>query len=129
MGADSGKLFEEGFLSMWLIVRSVLFSAGTLATVAAQPGIGSKYGSRDPLVCGSKTEPTRGAPSGQRLVDLVRCGSGGERVYWDQLYLLENVKVEIGKARPYQPTDKANKLDPSKPVYPIRGSFDKYQCN
>jgi hypothetical protein len=26
-------------------------------------------------------------------------------------------------------TDRGRKLDPSKPVYPIRGSYDKYQCD
>jgi len=107
----------------------LVLSAVAAQNLAAQAGVGAKFGSRDPFVCASKTEPTSGPPSGQRLVELLRCGSGGERVYDGQLYLLENVKAEIGKGRPYQITDFARKLDPSKPVYPIRGSFDKYQCS
>jgi hypothetical protein len=114
---------------MRILIVAVAMSAGAAGDACAQAGVGATYGSREPFVCNSMKEPTTGAPSGQRLVDLVRCGSAGERVYDRQLYLLENVKVEIGKGRPYQPTDKAHKLDPSKPVYPIRGSYDKYQCD
>jgi hypothetical protein len=114
---------------MQFIVLALVISAAMSEVLSGQAGVGAKYGSRDPYVCQSMKEPTSGAPSGQRLIDLVRCGSGGERLYSGQLYLLENVKVQIGKGRPYQPTDKAHKLDPSKPVYPIRGSYDKYQCD
>jgi hypothetical protein len=113
---------------MRFVLFAMVMSAGVAGSLSAQPGIGAKFGSRDPFVCKSKTQPASGAPSGQQLVDLIRCGSAGERVYDGQLYLLENVKAEIGKGRPYVYTDYGHKLDPSKPVYPIRGSFDKYQC-
>jgi hypothetical protein len=115
--------------SMRMIGNILIVLACAAGSLSAQTGVGAKYGARDPYACKSLKEPSSGAPSGQRLVDLVRCGSAGERVYDNQLYLLESVTVEIGKGRPYQPTDLSHKLDPSKPVYPIRGSYEKYQCD
>src|SRR5690348_861356 len=111
-----------------LTTLTIVLCASTFA--AAQAGTGAKFGTRDPHTCASKKEPTSGAPSGARLEELVRCGSGGEKVYDGQLFLLENLKAEIGKGRPYQASDSlAHNIDPSQPVYPIRGSFDKYQCD
>ncbi|MDQ6759380.1 MAG: hypothetical protein M3Z32_05865, partial [Acidobacteriota bacterium] len=50
-------------------------------------------------------------------------------VYNTDLYLLENVKVEIGKGRPYHASDSlAQNIDPSQSVYPIHGSYDEFQC-
>src|SRR5689334_19773315 len=112
--------------------RKFLFTVSLLAVTAgsiyAQQGTGARFGARDPFLCASKKEPVNGSPSGQRLKDLVRCGSGGERVYQNQLYLFEDLNVEIGVGRPYKVSDRAPEMDPSKPVYPIRGSFNKYQC-
>lgn len=104
--------------------------AAAAALVAAEPGVGAKYESRDPFVCASRKEPASGAPSANRLKDLVRCGTGGERVASQMLYLLENLQVEVGKGRPYQASDRqSHNIDPSFPVYPIRGSYDRYQCS
>ena len=61
---------------------------GILPLAQAQPGAGRPYEARDPFVCASKVEPKTGAPSGDRLRDLVRCGRGGEKVYDGDLYLL-----------------------------------------
>src|SRR5690348_3706071 len=95
-----------------------------MPSLASEPDMGA----RDPHACASK-EPASGAPSGDRLKELILCGKSGERVYDQDLYLLANVQVEIGKSRPYQTSDSlAQNIDPSQPVYPIRGSYDKYQC-
>jgi hypothetical protein len=112
---------------MKVLLMAFLAAAGIL--VAAEPNVGEKYESRNPFVCASKKEPANGAPSVNRLKDLVRCGTGGERVTSQMLYLLENLKVEVGKGRPYQASDRQSQnIDPSLPVYPIRGSYDRYQC-
>jgi len=47
-----------------------------------------------------------------------------------KLYLLENIKVEVGKGRPFQPSDlNFPDIDNSQPLYPIRGSYDWYVCH
>jgi len=46
------------------------------------------------------------------------------------LYLYENVQLEIGKGRPFQVSDQlSTDADPSQPQYPVRGTADMYQCS
>ena len=88
----------------------------------------AKYDARDPLVCPSKREPTQGAPSPEQARRYFLCHR--ERELDDfTLWLFEDVKVEIGKGRPYSPAiDRYRDIDPEETVYPIRGRFTHYAC-
>jgi hypothetical protein len=55
-----------GFLAM------VVTIASTLELAHGQPGIGSRYGSRDPSVCKSQKEPATGAPSPSQIADYLK---------------------------------------------------------
>jgi len=46
------------------------------------------------------------------------------------LHLVDNVKVQVGSGRPFKArTDVNSEIDPSQPVYPIRGSYVRYACD
>jgi hypothetical protein len=117
---------------MRTLLGVMLVFAGALAPAYGQTGVGAKYGSRDPFVCKSKKDPAKGTPSPSQIKDYVRCDvqlGEGVHIPGNNLYLLDNVQVEIGKGRPYQVSDmNLRDIDSSQPVYPIRGSYDKYQC-
>jgi len=105
-------------------------AAAAINVLARETGVGAKYGTRDPVSCQSRKLPAKGAPSPELAALYFKCGR--ERVSHDSsnsLDLFENVKVEIGKGRPYNASDSSlTDIDPSLPVYPIRGSFDVYAC-
>jgi hypothetical protein len=96
----------------------------------AQPGAGAKYGARDPHTCSSTMEPAKGAPSPEQAAKYVACA--GETVGMSSnLFLLENVKVEVGKGIPWMELDRPSRptdADTKSLVYSIRGSYTKYQC-
>src|SRR5262249_35686950 len=101
-----------------------------LASVAmhAQPGVGTVYGTRNPITCKSTKEPLKGGLSTQQAALYVRCGREGiESDSHHNLFLLENVQLEVGKGRPYEAADHANDIDPAQLVYPVRGVMDVYQ--
>lgn len=106
-----------------------LFVLGATGFVAySQSGAGKAYDTRDPFTCKSKQEPTKGAPSGSQLRDLVLCSN--ERAAGGYIGLFQNLKVDIGKSRPYSSwSDSGNSnIDNSQPVYPIRGTAEFYSC-
>ena len=109
-----------------LALLVVLAGAGVLAQ--GQTGIGKTYHSRDPFVCKSMKEPARGAPSPSQARDYIRCAN--EKIWGSGLLLYENVQVEVGKSRPYSAgaDSGAGEIDPSQPVYPVRGTWDSYTC-
>ncbi|MGD0345475.1 MAG: hypothetical protein ABSA85_01900 [Terracidiphilus sp.] len=108
-----------------------LILCGASQLLNAQPGIGAQYFTRDPITCSSKKAPASGAPSPAQAALYVRCDPSGEGLFGGNLFLLENVKVEIGSGRPFQPGSDIGmfQIDIRQPVYPIRGSFLRYQCS
>ena len=84
----------------WLLVLSTFL----VNEAYGQPqALGAVYGTRDPAVCKSKKEPATGAPSVQQAILYFRCekekvGGGSDT----NLYLFENVQLEVGKGRPFQ---------------------------
>jgi hypothetical protein len=110
----------------------LLTLTATALTVFAQPGSGARFGARDPKVCASTKEPKRGAPSPDQLKQYVICQSEkftGTPGTGQLLYLMSDVTVEVAKPRPFQMrTDAWSDIDPSEPVYPIRGSYVSWQC-
>ena len=110
------------------LMITVFAALGFLQLLNAQTGVGAKYGARDPVTCRSKKEPAKGAPTPEQVKLYVMCEAEG--VKFDYLHLYENVQVEIGKARPFNPSTDSLKSDAdvNSPVYPIRGSYDGYSC-
>jgi hypothetical protein len=108
---------------------------GTNAKQTAAPnkamgnGPGAPFNARDPRICSDTKNPLSGGPSSDQAKQYVICGLEGVKV--DALYLVEDVKVDIGAARAYSVRSEANAgdIDPKFPVYPLRASFNQYQCD
>ena len=95
---------------------------------AGAAGEGKPYGARDPVTCGSTAAPASGGPSAAQAARYVACGV--EKVSSGNLYLVSDVKVQVGAPRPFLPrVDSGVDVDTSKQVYPIRGSFRRYICD
>lgn len=90
--------------------------------------IGEKHGSREPRTCADKKAPARGAITAALATKYVICER--EKVSGQYLYLVENVKVEVGGGRPYNPNSDLNvpEINVRLPIYAIRGSLTSYQC-
>lgn len=100
----------------------------TLGAVGQQ-GVGTKYGARDPQTCPSRKEPTKGVLTPQQATKYLICGVESESR--GLLYLMQAVKVEIGKGTPYRDLSSIHRpgnADTDGLVYQIRGSYQKYQC-
>ena len=109
-----------------LAAIAAIFLLGAFNSTFAQ-GVGAKYGSRDPRTCADKKSPKSDAPSSAQAAQYVICSS--EHIIND-LYLVENVTVQVGKGRPYNIREDINfpDIDTKLPVYPVRGSLTKYSC-
>ena len=121
------KQINQRWQSVLPAAIATIFLLGAFGSIFAQPGSGAKYGARDPRTCVDKTAPKTGALSSAQAAQYVVCSS--EYVIND-LYLVENVTVQIGKGRPYNIREDINfpDIDTKFPVYPIRGSLTKYDC-
>jgi hypothetical protein len=107
------------------------FGAFSGAAIAQEnKSINARYGSRDPRTCEDTKAPARGAITAALALKYLNCqmeyvsGSG-------DLYLVENVKVEVGGGIPYAAImgqRSLSEIDVKHPVYPIRGSLLRYQC-
>lgn len=107
---------------------AIIFLLGAFGSAFAQ-GIGAKYGSREPQTCADTKAPAKGAITAAQAAPYVICSQEG--VQGDLLYLVENVKVTVGGGRAYNSFSDsyATDIDTNALVYPIRGSYDKYQCH
>ncbi|MBZ5607380.1 MAG: hypothetical protein LAP38_03915 [Acidobacteriia bacterium] len=108
------------------------FLALSGSILAQDKSVGATYGTREPITCKSTKDPAKGPLSAQQAALYVRCGREGISRHsgGDLLYLYENVAFEVAKGRPYQTSDSLlTDIDPSLPVYPIRGTFDLYSCS
>jgi hypothetical protein len=91
---------------------------------------GMLYGTREPKACPTRTAPAKGAPSAEQAKQYVVCES--ESVFGNSLFLVTNVKVQVAPtSHPPNQFVKEMKgdLDPSQPVWDIRGSLTQYQCS
>ena len=118
-----------------LIMRRCFFPLLIVAVpqfIYAQ-GVGAKFGARDPHTCNSRKEPAKGTLTAEQVKKYFFCDQ--ERVWTGAttfLNLVTDVKVEIGKGRPFnRSTDgfQNSDIDASEMVYPIRGGFTKWQCS
>lgn len=99
------------------------------APVRQPKTVGEVYGSREPRVCEDTKAPARGAITAVLALRYLNCQM--DRVSGETLYLVENVKVEVGGGIPYaaiRGQRSLNEIDVNSPVYPIRGSVLRYQC-
>ncbi len=115
---------NHGFLKLGI--------AFTLTTLVAfgQQGVGTKYGARDPKSCPSQKEPTKGVLTPQQAAKYLTCGV--EKESRGLLYLMQDVKVEIGKGTPFRDLANINRpgtADPDGSIYQIRGSYKQYACS
>lgn len=104
-----------------------LFVFISILSVSAQ-NIGARYGSRNPRTCANTKAPVSGPLTAQQAMQYVICGYEKEEQIIDlSLYLVDNIKLELGNSRPYQPyTDSYPDIDVRSPIYPIRGSCTTY---
>lgn len=87
----------------------------------------NRFGARDPRTCKDTKAPTKGAITAALALKYINCQAEG--ISSNLLYLVENVKVEVGGGVPYDPTLGAfESINVRVPLYPIRGSLLKYQC-
>jgi len=107
-------------------ITTILLLGASHSTFAQ--GIGAKYNSRDPRTCADATLPKTGAPSAAQAAAYVICENEG--VNSDKLYFVDDVKVQVGAGRRYNPREDINfsGIDTKFLVYPIRGSYKSYQC-
>jgi hypothetical protein len=126
-GALSRFLNWDDFLSMKLKLLGLLLALG--APLSAQSGIGAKYGTRDPHACANMKAPAKGVLSPAQALQYFTCVTEG--VSGDNLYLVTDAKIEVGKGTPFKELgggSRPGNADVDGIVYQIRGSYKKYQC-
>lgn len=104
-------------------------NAATATVAQEKKTIGERYGSRDPRTCEDTKAPAKGAITAAFALKYLNCQM--ERVSGGHLYLVENVKVEVGGGISYAAIighRSFPEIDVKHPVYPIRGSYLGYQC-
>ncbi len=134
-------------MKRFLLASTLMALAFTLSLAAVQPsvaddakseekllkpdkGVGTKYGARDPRKCESTRPPETGAPSAAQARAYLISGHEHEtgNDTFATLKLLEDVKLEIGKGRPYDHPEGGNDIDTRELVYPVRGSYTAWTC-
>jgi hypothetical protein len=96
---------------------------------SAQTAKLNRFGARDPRTCADTKAPAKGAITAAHALKYLNCQMEG--IWSNDLYLVENVKVEVGDGMSYagiRGQYSLNQIDVNHPVYPIRGSLVKYQC-
>lgn len=123
------KRINKSWKSFVLTTIATFIVLGASISVFPQNGIGKKYNSRDPRECSETPSKTK-APTIAEAVASVICNSEHEAGI-ETLYLVDDVKItQIGKGTPYKRGSYANisDIDLDYLIYPIRGSYKKYQC-
>ncbi len=120
----------------WLAL--LMFAVGGLASgpvtagpnvMTQKPGVGAKFGSRDPYACASTVAPKSGPISAALASQYFTCGF--EHINEDgYLFLAEHATVQVGRGVPFREAGlyETGNIDPNGKVYAIRGSYDQYLC-
>lgn len=88
----------------------------------------NKYGAREPRTCADTKAPATGPITAALAQKYLN--SQMESYSGNDLWLVENVKVEVGGGVPYTPNlGSFQEIDVKVPLYPIRGSYLQYQCH
>ena len=97
--------------------------------VAGARGDGTRWNARGPVIqCADIS--TSQLPPVEAIIDLVRC-EREEINYSDELWLLENVSVRVGKGRANAGRGEFMTMpdaDTSKQVYDLQGSWTSFVC-
>ena len=102
---------------------------GVTTSTKGKRSIGETYSSREPRTCDDTQAPARGAITAALALKYLNCQM--EYISMRHLYLVENVKVQVGGGISYASImgqRSFSEIDVRTPVYPIRGSFLQYQC-
>ena len=125
------KQIYKHWQSSLLATITIILAFGAFSASLAQEKklIGGKYGTRELPNCEDKTAPTKGALTAALAEKYVNCKH--ETIIYGDLYLLEDVKVQVGAGRPYNSiTDSLyTDIDVTALIYPLRGSYVQYQCS
>ncbi len=115
--------------SILLAAIAAIFLFSAFGSTFAQPGSGAKFGSRDLTTCADTKAPTKGAITAELAAKYARCTY--EKADTNSIGLLEDVKIQVGGAVPFNPKTYpyATDVDPKSPVYPLRGSYKTYTCD
>lgn len=120
---DAGKLRR---LIGSLSALPLLVLSASAAPAADDP---AHYGTRASAVCEDRSQPEGDTPMTVELATrYVRCGIDAFSLSY--LYLAENIKLQLGKPRPYRMEEDylRSNIDTDALVWPVRGSYDRYQC-
>lgn len=124
------QINKNGYSSLLATIVIVLMFGAFSATIAQDDkSIGAKYGSREPRTCADTKAPAKGAITAALAAKYLNCQM--ERLSSGDLYLVENVKVQVGGGVPYAAIigqRSLSEIDVKYPVYPVRGSLLLYQC-
>lgn len=123
----------ENRLSTLFASAAIFACASFIALLASgahaqTQSLGAKYGTREPAKCAVMTKPAKGAPSNAQALEYLKCTM--ERESGSNLFLLQDLTVQVApKGRRYNPRAPISNIDTDYPVYDIRGSFVRYQCD
>ncbi|HYE00028.1 MAG TPA: hypothetical protein VEH84_11645 [Alphaproteobacteria bacterium] len=110
------------------MMRQALTCLAILLPAAAEAGPGAAYNARDPVECEALTGEA--PPTPEQAARNIRCQREVETAT-EELWLMENVKVQLGKPVPYITMYNVIRMeaaDVDKPVHPIRGSWTWSVC-
>jgi hypothetical protein len=109
----AGPLFALAFT-----LSSLSFSS------SASAATGADFGTRSPRTCA----PVKSQPTVQQMAALVQCSQ--EKFFNGDVMILDQVKVQAGSARAYEPRSDGGheNIDVRANIIPIRGSFINYVC-
>jgi hypothetical protein len=91
-----------------------------------QASVSGPYGAREPATC-TAADQAAGKPTAAQVAQYIRCTIEG--IADGALFLIENIQVrEIGDAEQFDASFFPD-IDTRQPVYPIRGSLLRYNCD
>lgn len=107
-----------------------IVSLASLAT-PANAGMQELYGTREPLACGPFQAMSGATLSNDEAARIYQCAFERDAMGMaSTLFLIEDLAVQVGRPRPFGQVADYNlrDADPSRDVYPIRGTLTKVQC-
>ena len=125
------KQINQRWQSLLLATIAIVLTFGAFDAAIAQgeKSISARYGSRDPRTCENTKAPARGAITAALAEKYLNCQM--EYLSGGSLQLVEKLTVQVGGGISYAAiigSRSLSEIDTKYPVYPIRGSLLRYQC-
>lgn len=112
--------------TIWTVLVAALVTLSLASTATASEDKVEDYGVSSVEPCPTIDHP----PSAAEAAQLLTCSQSYDDFGHGTVYRTFNVKVQVGKPRAYAVGDPGgNDIDPSAPVYPIRGSQTDAVCS